>query len=118
MTDLETELRELQLQAVGNSGYNMEQIKIVKEKISDVLRDTSYVTVRKYDREQNIWIRRKRRPPIFFAEKNKRGEINHQQVVDRWKSSKRNIQHSRSLSPFLYRIIFSICSRAYTDSAH
>ena len=39
LTNLETELRELQLQAVGNSGYNMEQIKIVKEKISDVLRD-------------------------------------------------------------------------------
>ena len=26
-------------QAVDNSGYNMEQIEIVKEKISDVLRD-------------------------------------------------------------------------------
>jgi len=39
LTNLETELRELQLQAVGNSGDNMKQIKIVKEKISDILRD-------------------------------------------------------------------------------
>ena len=39
LTNLETELRKLQLQAVGNSGYNMEQIKIVKEKISDVVCD-------------------------------------------------------------------------------
>ena len=39
LKDLEAELRDLQIQSIGNPGSNTEQIKIAKDNISDLLRE-------------------------------------------------------------------------------
>ena len=103
LTNLETELRELQLQAVGNPGYNMEQIKIVKEKISDVLCD-------KFDgakiRSRAKYLDTEETPSSYFLRREKQNAAKstiNELLID----GKVTIQHSRSLSPFLCRIIFS-----------
>jgi len=103
LTNLETELRELQLQALGNSGYNMEQIKIVKEKISDVLCD-------KFDgakiRSRAKYLDTEETPSSYFLRREKQNAAKstiNELLID----GKVTIQQSRSLSPFLCRIIFS-----------